>query len=82
MGDKADENAKPLYLDLSKTEQEWESVEQERDYWKRLAQSYGAQLTALRRVLATTWEIQGPDKAGDYYATPVDGSTQPQKVEP
>lgn len=67
-------------LNLSKTEPEWESVEAERDYWKRLAQSYGAQLTAMRHVLATTWEIRGPDASGDFYAVPADGALPSQKV--
>jgi hypothetical protein len=40
---------------------EWDSVEAERDYWKALAQSYGAKLTALKCTLEADWEIVGPE---------------------
>lgn len=51
-------------------EKEWPSVEAERDYWKALAQSYGAKLTALRHVLDGAYEIViGAD--GLPYAVPV-----------
>lgn len=52
---------------LSNDGPEWESVEQERDYWKALAQAYGAKLTALKCTLDAEWEIVGPE-LGRYYA--------------
>lgn len=36
---------------------EWENVEQERDYWKGLALSYGAKLKAIEHTMAGTWTV-------------------------
>lgn len=40
---------------------EWESVEQERDYWKALALSYGAKLKALELIMQASWTVKPAD---------------------
>lgn len=37
---------------------EWGSVEEERDYWKALAQSYAAKLLAIKRTVDAEWVIE------------------------
>lgn len=44
---------------------EWESVEQERDYYKNLSQQYAAKLMMLERVFQATWKIK-QDAEGFY----------------
>lgn len=52
---------------------EWGSVEEERDYWKALAQSYGAKLLALERTLKATWAVeQGALDPRRYYIVSYD----------
>lgn len=56
----------PSALDLT-DEPEWETVEQERDYWKALANAYGAKLTALRTVMDRRYEARVNDQDGQVY---------------
>lgn len=37
---------------------EWESVEAERDYWKKIALEYGAKLGALRLTMDARWTVE------------------------
>jgi hypothetical protein len=37
---------------------EWESVEAERDYWKALALSYGAKISAIRHAFEQDWTVK------------------------
>lgn len=57
---------------------EWESVEQERDYWKGLAQSYGAKISAIKHALENDWTI-APDETGKLWVV---CCTDPTNVRP
>lgn len=60
----------PTSLDLTDAP-EWETVEQERDYWKKLANAYGAKLTALSHVMASTYETYVDSETGDNFVREV-----------
>lgn len=45
---------------------EWGSVEEERDYWKGLAQSYAAKLMMVNRTMQATWRIE--ERNGRFFA--------------
>ena len=56
----------PKALDLTDAP-EWETVEQERDYWKKLANQYGAKLTVLSNVMSNAYEtFVDPDDGNNY----------------
>lgn len=57
---------------------EWDSVEQERDYWKALAQQHAAKLAAIQHALSTDWGI-APDETGKMWVV---SSTDPANVRP
>ena len=48
-------------------EPEFPTVEAECAYWKRLALAYGAQISAMKHVLATSWTVTGPDRDGVFW---------------
>jgi hypothetical protein len=50
---------------------EWESVEQERDYWKSLALGYAAKLKALELTFAASFTVQ-PDRDGKRWVVQTD----------
>lgn len=56
----------PLDMD---GEPEWSTLEAERDYWKGLALSYGAQITAMKHTLATDWTAK-QDVTGQWFVEP------------
>jgi len=37
---------------------EWDTVEQERDHWKKLALSYAAKLSAIEHTMGRTWTVE------------------------
>lgn len=43
---------------LNDDQPEWSSVEEERDYWKKLALEYGAKLGALQHTMASSWTVE------------------------
>ncbi len=43
-------------LDMS-DQPEWETVAQERDYWKRLALGYAAKLRAIEYTMSRSWTV-------------------------
>ncbi len=60
----------PKALDLT-DEPEWETVEQERDYWKKLANAYGAKITAMQAVMSATFETFVDPETGDNFVREV-----------
>jgi cation diffusion facilitator CzcD-associated flavoprotein CzcO len=53
---------------------EWETVEEERDYWKALALEYGAKLKAIEHTMKATWTVEFDGK-GDGWVVQTDGDT-------
>jgi len=49
------------------TEPEWNSIEEERDYWKKLAQGYAAKINMLRVVLNSTYDLEQRED-GNWYS--------------
>lgn len=48
-------------------EPEWETVEQERDYWKKLANAYAAKLTAIQRTMEKQFEAEFDPQTGEVF---------------
>ncbi len=63
----------PKALDLT-DEPEWETVEQERDYWKKLANAYAAKLTAISHVMGKKFEARIDESDGRVYVYEVEDS--------